>query len=101
MSRVRSPQHPPDHCGVVVQLVRIPACHAGGRGFEPRPLRQFSNDDGHLAVPVLIQEAEFESWIPSSEYAEGIEMLDPSKLHRRLEELIAAGQDLEYEEDSH
>ena len=25
--------------GAVVQLVRIPACHAEGRGFESRPLR--------------------------------------------------------------
>ena len=28
--------------GLVVQLVRMPACHAGGRGFESRPDR-FSN----------------------------------------------------------
>ncbi len=35
--------HYPDRqviSGSVVQLVRTPACHAGGRGFEPHPSRQ-------------------------------------------------------------
>jgi hypothetical protein len=27
--------------GPVVQLVRMPPCHGGGRGFESRPVRQF------------------------------------------------------------
>ncbi len=29
--------------GLVVQLVRMPACHAGGRRFEPDPGRHFKN----------------------------------------------------------
>ncbi len=29
--------------GSVVQLVRMPACHAGGRGFEPHPSRQHAS----------------------------------------------------------
>ncbi len=32
----------PTICGPVVQLVRMPACHAGGRGFEPHPDRHYS-----------------------------------------------------------
>ena len=34
--------------GLVVQLVRIPACHAGGREFESRPDRTNSHKSGNL-----------------------------------------------------
>ena len=36
-----SPITPTIFFGLVVQLVRMPACHAGGRRFEPVPGRQF------------------------------------------------------------
>ena len=36
---LRLPKGNPTNTGLVVQLVRIPACHAGGREFESRPDR--------------------------------------------------------------
>jgi hypothetical protein len=33
-------------CGGVAQLVRVSACHAEGRGFEPRRSRHFLIENG-------------------------------------------------------
>ena len=37
--------HKTEQNGAVVQLVRISACHAGGRGFESRPHRKKSSSE--------------------------------------------------------
>ena len=39
-------------CGPVVQLVRMPACHAGGRGFEPHPGRHLNYSFASVAQSV-------------------------------------------------
>ncbi len=44
--------------GVVVQLVRISACHAGGRGFESRPLRQ-KLEKANICSPFFIDSESF------------------------------------------
>ena len=40
--------------GAVVQLVRIPACHAGGRGFKSRPHRRGERKSSSVDLGCLL-----------------------------------------------
>jgi hypothetical protein len=42
------------HYGGVAQLVRALACHARGRGFEPRRSRHRINDLAHILITRLL-----------------------------------------------
>ena len=42
--------------GAVVQLVRMPACHAGGRGFEPLLRRQKLLDGALAQIAQLVEQ---------------------------------------------
>lgn len=54
-----------DKFGAVVQLVRIPACHAGGRGFESLPHRPKSFNEISLKLFLVRPAERVELRIPS------------------------------------
>ena len=74
-----------------MQLVSTPDCHSGGRGFEPRRLRQFKYDKGQgyplLALRVLGKRGQS----PFSTYLEMTQLGGfPVSLRRLVPVLLAA-----------
>ena len=59
--------------GPVVQLVRTPACHAGGREFEPHPGRHFSYASVAQSVEQGTENPRVVGSIPTGSTIKGIE----------------------------
>ncbi len=51
-----SPVAPIAYFGPVVQMVRMPACHAGGRGFEAHPGRFPVRKQGNAGVAQSVEQ---------------------------------------------
>ena len=60
--------------GAVVQLVRIPACHARGRGFEPHPHRKNASHicEGHFSYGIVCSWAKAGTCVVEPDYEDAM-----------------------------
>ncbi len=80
MSRVRVLSPLPLNFGSVAQLVRAPACHAGGRGFEPHLSRLLISYLNQLLCGSLAQLGEH---LPYKQRVTGSSPVTPITLERQ------------------
>ncbi len=80
-------------CGIygpVVQLVRTPACHAGGRGFEPHPDRHLlSSTCGIYAAVDKLYDLPADMW--ETKYAPVAQLVEQGPENPRVVGSIPTG----------